>query len=142
MFVRPFLVGDAALAFSTTMMKGYNGNPAQGTLEHAYNYAHIHTRRVVENASSILKGRFYILKGTNLDNVDSLIQVNLLCCAFHNICICNNDPWGDNWLPTQDGADAVPEEHLQDVPLHGPEGQQATLIKRALAERVITKDGF
>ena len=29
--VRPYLVADAAFAFSNTMMKGYNGNPAEGT---------------------------------------------------------------------------------------------------------------
>ncbi|BDA44360.1 probable nuclease HARBI1 [Coccomyxa sp. Obi] len=142
-FVRPYLVGDAAFAFSNTMMKGYNGNPREGTLEHAYNYAHIRTRRVVENAFGILKARFQILKGTNLNDVKFMTRVICLCCALHNMCMRNNDPWEDDWFPIQDPRGPVHDVRVpQGNPLQGPEAPQAALIRAALARNVREKGGF
>ena len=68
--VRPFIVADAAFAFPATMMKGFPGDPELGTLERAYNYAHIRTRRVVENAFGRLKGRFQVLRSSQMNDPD------------------------------------------------------------------------
>jgi hypothetical protein len=126
------------------MMKGYNGNPVRGILKHAYNYAHIRTRRVVENAFGILKGRFQILKGTNVNDVPFMVHVICLCCALHNTCMCNNDPWENDWFPVQDPAGAVNDVQVEQpqVPQQGPEALHAALIRKALPQNVMAKGGF
>ena len=44
--IDPFIVGDSAFTLASYMMRNYNGNPAEGTKEHAYDYCHIRTRCV------------------------------------------------------------------------------------------------
>ena len=55
--VRPFLVGDAAFSLAPYMQKSFTGEPRPHTEEHAFNWCHIRTRRVIENAFGRLKGR-------------------------------------------------------------------------------------
>ena len=145
-FVRPYLVADAAFAFSTTMMKGFNGHPAEGTLEHAYNYAHIRTRRVVENAFGVLKARFPVLGGKcNLNDVEFMRDVTVLCCALHNMCARHKDPWEPHWFPTVDPAGAVHDVRIDQTQRNnarGPDIVQAGNIRKALAQDVLAKGFF
>lgn len=39
--VRPYIVGDGAFCSPPTLMEGFPGNPAEDTLELAYNDAHV-----------------------------------------------------------------------------------------------------
>ena len=39
--INPFIVGDSAFGLAPYMMRYYNGNPAEGTKESAYDYCHI-----------------------------------------------------------------------------------------------------
>jgi hypothetical protein len=117
--VRPFLVADAAFPFQQTMMKAYTGDPPRGAKEHAYNYAHVRTRRVVEQAFGRLKGRFQITKSAaNFNDPEWLSDVTMVCCALHNICERHSDPFEDDWLPpleAQPAMAAAATEGNQDV---------------------------
>ncbi len=42
--IKPFNVGDSAFALAPYMMRNINGNPPEGSVEHAYDYVHIRTR--------------------------------------------------------------------------------------------------
>jgi hypothetical protein len=147
--VRPFLVGDAAFPFSATMMKGFPGNPDVGSEEHAYNYAHVRTRRIIENAFGILKGRFQILKASSLNDPDFMGDVSLVCCALHNMCQRNNDPWEDDWFPVIDVT--APVENVQIAAANdndndgnelGPAEQLATNVRATLAKFCKEHGGF
>ena len=80
-------------------MKGYPGNPESGSLEHAYNYAHVRTRRVVENAFGRLKGRWQMSRSSQMNDPNFHTDCTLVCCALHNCRERHNDPFEDDWLP-------------------------------------------
>jgi hypothetical protein len=99
--IRPFLVADAAFTFQPTVMKAFGGDPVEGTKEHAYNYSHVRTRRVVEQAFGRLKGRFHVLKHNEYNDPDFMSDVTLVCCALHNLCERHMDPFEDDWWPAE-----------------------------------------
>jgi hypothetical protein len=106
--IRPYIVGDAAFPFSEILMKGFPGQPAPRTLEHAYNYCHVRTRRVVENAFGKLKGRFHVLKRNLMSDPIFLKDITLVCCAINNICARYNDPFEDTWFTAAESSIQIP----------------------------------
>ena len=96
--VRPFIVADAAFSLCAYMMKAYN-NPPMHCPQHGYNYCHIRTRRVVENAFGRLKGRFRVLKQGKLNDPRWVMQITKVCCALHNMCERCNSPYEKSWFP-------------------------------------------
>lgn len=136
--IRPYLVGDAAFPFSATMMKGFNGNPVRGTTEHAYNYAHGRTRRVVENAFGRLKGRFRLLKSSEMNDPDFHTDCILVCCALHNVCERHNDIFEDDWLPVVEEEQQAPNQVAGGLQAEN----DARAIRTALADHVKLVGGF
>lgn len=65
--VYPYIIGDSAFGLSTSMMRNYPDTAQPHTDEHAYNYCHIRTRTVIENAFGRLTNRFQILKLQSLE---------------------------------------------------------------------------
>ena len=137
--VRPFIVADAAFPFSATMMKGYPGDPATGTLEHAYNYAHVRTRRVVENAFGRLKGRFQVLRSSQMNDPRFHSECTTVCCALHNRCERHSDPFEDDWL-----APAVLDDQVGPVigGLNAAAETRGGTVRAALARHVRDAGGF
>jgi hypothetical protein len=132
--IKPYLVADAAFAFGPKMMKCYEGEHARGTDKAFLNYAIIRTRRVVETAFGRLKGRFRIMASCNLNNVNLLRQIALICCALHNVCERYSCPFEDGWLPNMVPADdAVVRDNAGAQA--GAEAIRSVLGKRA-AERL------
>ena len=137
--VRPFLVGDAAFPFAPYMMKNIGGDPEENTVEHAYNYCHIRTKRVIENAFGRLKGRFRVLKAGKLNDPSWVTQITKVCCALHNMCERYNSYYHDDWFPMQpntmyrgsnlnDPSDDTCAEELQSSNAH--------MVRLALAQYV------
>ena len=135
--IRPYIVADAAFPFSATMMKGFPGNPARGTLQHAYNWAHVRTRRVVENAFGRLKGRFQVLRSSQMNDPKFHTDIILVCCALHNICERHRDPFEQDWFPAPDGGPADPN-----IGGGGQAEHRAAIVRLALAQEVKDAGGF
>ncbi|XP_065193105.1 uncharacterized protein LOC135824300 [Sycon ciliatum] len=111
--VLPYLVGDAAFALSSSLMKCFS-NPVTPQ-EKTFNFRLIRTRRVVEQAFGRLKGRFRILVKNNYSDPDFVSDVTLVCCALHNVCERCQCPFESSWVinpihyqapPGQDNAGA------------------------------------
>ena len=85
------------LFFSVT--KGLPGEPPDDTDEHAFDHCLVGTRRVIENAFGMLKGRFCVLKAGKLSDPAFLAAVAKACCAFHNMCQRYNSHWDEDWFP-------------------------------------------
>jgi hypothetical protein len=134
--VRPHIVADAAFPFSAAMMKGYPGDPASGSEEHAYNYAHVRTRRVVENAFGRLKGRFQVLRSSQMNDPEFHTDCTLVCCALHNCCERHSDHFEDDWFPAPEAEEAGP--HLGGVQAE----TRAAIVRAALAKHVKKAGGF
>lgn len=135
--VRPYIVADAAFPLSSTMMKGFPGTHAHNTLEHAYNFAHTRTRRVVENAFGRLKGRFQVLRSSQMNDPEFHTDIIMVCCALHNICERNNDDFEEDWFadPNVGPVDPNVGGGLQAE-------NRATIIRFALAQEVRAAGGF
>ena len=63
------------------MTRAYN-EPTMHCPQHGYNYCHICTRHVDENAFGHLKGRFCVLKQGKLSNPHWMMLVSKVCCAL------------------------------------------------------------
>jgi hypothetical protein len=135
--VRPFIVADAAFPFSATLMKGYPGDPQPGSLEHAYNYAHVRTRRVVENAFGRLKGRFQVLRSSQMNDPAFHADCTLVCCALHNCCERHDDPFEAAWMPEDEEG-----EDEEEGPVCYNTETRAINIRDALARHVREAGGF
>ena len=135
--VRPFLVGDSAFPFAPYLMKNILGDPLDHTDEHAYNYCHVRTRRVIENAFGRLKGRFRVLKGGKLNDPAWVTQIAKVCCALHNMCERYKSDYHDEWFPMQKdvmykaGNLNDPEDNAS-----AEESPNAHLVRTALARYV------
>lgn len=101
--VLPYLVGDAAFALTTKLMKCFDGQNMTNQQEN-FNYCVIRTRRVVEQAFGRLKGRWHVLVNNFLRDSVFCTDVALVCCALHNVCERAACPFEDSWVP----ADTVP----------------------------------
>ena len=99
--VQPFLVGDAAFPLRPFLLKNIDGNHDPDSPEGCYNYHHIRTRRIVENAFGMLKSRFHICRKSSLCDPIFQSAVVLVCCALHNICSSLRDEV-DAWSPDED----------------------------------------
>jgi hypothetical protein len=128
--IKPYVVADAALAFGPKMMKCYEGEHAAGTDKAFLNSAVIRTRRVVETAFGRLKVRFRIMASCNLNDVNILRQIVLICCALHNVCGRYKCPFGDGWLPTMAPANNAIVRNNADAQV-GAEAIRSALSKRA-----------
>ena len=93
--INPYIVGDTAFPLGPTVMKCYR-NPANERQE-AFNYCVIRTRRVVEQAFGMWKGRFQVLSRSFLNKPEFAAQVSLFCYALHNICMRYRCPFERSW---------------------------------------------
>lgn len=131
--VQPFLVGDSAFASTPYMIRNFPGDPALGSDEHAYNYCHIRTRRVVENAFGRLKNRFRVLVHTTIRNAKWLQRIIRICCALHNICTSCNCWQDPAWFQSEE---EVRENTRQRASARLQDEQHAVALRTVLAQYV------
>jgi hypothetical protein len=132
--VRPYIVADAAFPFKAHVMKGFQGDPIPGSLKWDYNYAHVRTMRVVENAFGRLKGRFQVMKLGKLKDPRFMMQLVRVCCMLHNVCQRTNDPYEEDWLSREERAQQIPG--AEENPWEGRVETAAGIVREALAQYV------
>ncbi|KAJ8930322.1 hypothetical protein NQ314_016871 [Rhamnusium bicolor] len=80
--------GDSGYPQSSILMTPYR-DPAEGTPEARYNYAHIRSRNTTQRCIGILKSRFRcLLKEMTARYAPEFVCDLIKCCAvLHNMCI-------------------------------------------------------
>lgn len=140
--VRPFILGDSAFPFRPYLMKGFSGEPAEGTREHAFNYCIVCGRRVIENAFGRLKGCFRVLKAAKLNDPEWMTEITQACCALHNMCERRKSTYHDQWFSMsdedkyKDGNLSHPDDKQYKDDTGTEEHQNALLVKQSLAQYV------
>lgn len=84
-----FIVGDAAFALRTFMMKPF-GARYLSHKERVFNYRLSRARRIVENAFGILAQRFQCLLTTMRQTPEHVTAIVIACCCLHNMLINDN----------------------------------------------------
>ena len=130
--VRPYLVGDAAFALTSKLMKCFDNGNLTNT-QQSFNYSVIRTGRVVEQAFGRLKGRWHVLVDNFVRDPDFATDLALVCCALHNVCERVLCPFEDSWIP----KDPIPIAcgNAAIVPIIVPL-VPALMMRNALAGRV------
>ena len=134
--VCPYIIGDSAFGLCSYMMRNYPDGSPQYTDEHAYNYCHIRTRRVIENAFGRLKNRFQILKLQSLRDPLWLSKVTRVCCALHNMCTTYNAFVDPSWFPDVDDIPESVEEQQHNAALRAADEQSGLDVRQILAQYV------
>lgn len=78
------IVGDDAFPLSNSILKGYSGNHARGTIERIFNYRLCRARRVVENAFGILASAFRVFRAPMLIQPEKAAMVCMTYSLLHN----------------------------------------------------------
>ena len=97
--VQPFLVGDAAFALSTTMLKCFPDGQ-NGPHQHTLNYRVIRTRRVIEQAFGRWRGRFRVTVKNDISDHQFASDIAMVTFALHNVCERWSCPFDSSWLIT------------------------------------------
>jgi hypothetical protein len=83
--IKPFLVGNAAFALGTHMLKNFTPPPPAGSARSTFNIRFTNCRRRVEVAFGEPKGRWAMCKRNVFWNdMNFLKQITGVCCALHN----------------------------------------------------------
>ena len=85
-----FIIGDAAFALRTYMMKPHSKRNFTRP-ERIFNYRLSRARRIVENAFGILTNRFRCLLTTMRQTPQTVTSIVLACCCLHNL-LRNDNP--------------------------------------------------
>lgn len=132
--VSPFLISDSAFTQCPYLLKNMSASSAWPSLEYCYNFCHIRTRRIVENAFGMLKARFEICRKTNSTNPRFMSAVVAVCCALHNMCIQDRLPLEGDWVANIPVLAQEQHEHGQAVPGSRVESIDAEVMQRHLGE--------
>lgn len=82
------IIGDSAFQLLTTVLVPYKDTGNLTVTHMTYNRKLSQSRRVIENAFGLLKGRFRRLK--HLECKLSRVPKNILaCCVLHNLTVCD-----------------------------------------------------
>ena len=80
-YIRPYLVADAAFPLVPTLMKCYQDTGNLTARQKSFNYRQIRTRQAVEQAFGRLKGRFRVPEHNYFRDPTYLSQITAVCCG-------------------------------------------------------------
>ena len=86
-----YLLKDSVYLLTTWLMPPFRDNGHLSDKQIHYNYLHSSTRMVIECAFALLKGRFRRLKYMDIDKVEDIPSIILMCCTLHNIYLLSED---------------------------------------------------
>ena len=89
------LIGDGGFPVRRWLLTPYRDNGHLTAVKRHYNFCLSSTRQVIERAFSLLKGRFRKLQMIDVNTVQRAVELCIVCCCFHNICILENDELGE-----------------------------------------------
>jgi hypothetical protein len=89
--IKPYIVGDSAYPLMSFLLKAFN-NRATGSPDQNLFDKYLRKGRVkIENAFSILKNRWQMLKNLNV-GLPMAPKIIVACCVLHNICQRAGEP--------------------------------------------------
>lgn len=89
------IIGDAAYPLRQWLLTPYRDNGHLSRQQRHFNTCLSTTRVVVERSFAALKGRFRRLQYIDTQAVRTAVDMILVCCILHNICILNADEVDD-----------------------------------------------
>ncbi|CAG2218803.1 putative nuclease HARBI1 [Mytilus edulis] len=108
------ILGDAAYPTRRWLLTPFRDNGHLTDQQKKYNQYHSSNRVVIERAFALLKGRFRRLKYLETIKLDTSVEIIMICCVLHNICILTNDNI-DDFLVQQDDDDVVNNRHIVQI---------------------------
>lgn len=85
------IIGDAAYPLRNWLLTPYRDNGHLTPTQRHYNTCLSTTRVTVERAFGVYKGRFRRLQYVDTHKVETAVDLIIVCCILHNICILNED---------------------------------------------------
>jgi len=92
--IRGWLLGDSGYGCKPYLMTPILEPKSRA--EHAYNYAHVRSRNVIERAFGVLKKRFACLSGVVRQDLANALTTITACFILHNYLRQRNDEMIDN----------------------------------------------
>lgn len=89
------ILGDAAYPLRKYLITPYRDNGNLTQEQKNFNYKFSACRVKIENVFGLLKGRFRQLIRLDFNTVRRSSKFIIVCCALHNLCICNADRLSD-----------------------------------------------
>lgn len=111
-------LGDGAYPLRSWLLTPYRDTGRLTPQQRNYNYRHSGTRVTIERAFGCLKGRFRRLRYLETSELKTSVEVIILCCIIHNICILNNEDVQDFFEDNHQGP-YVPQGNLVDNQAEG-----------------------
>jgi hypothetical protein len=133
--IKPFLVGDAAFALDTHMLKNFTPPPPAGSARSTFNTRLTNCRRRVEIAFGELKGRWAVCKRNVFWNdMTFLREVTGVCCALHNFMTERGVAYEERWAA--DGDNAV---QVAQMPVQAGGNAQGVAVRDSLTAYLATQ---
>lgn len=85
------IIGDAAYPLRKWRMTPFRNNGHLTPKQHHFNTRLSITRVTIERAFGIFKGRFRRLQYLDTHKIETAVDLIIVCCILHNICILNGD---------------------------------------------------
>jgi hypothetical protein len=111
-------LGDGAYPLRSWLLTPYRDTGHLTPQQRNYNYRHSSTRVTIERAFGCLKGRFRRLRYLETSDLKTSVEIIILCCIIHNICILNNEDIQDFFEDNQQGL-IMPQCNLVDNQAEG-----------------------
>lgn len=89
------LIGDAAYPLRKWLITPYRDNGHLSPQQRRFNTCLSTTRVTVERAFGLYKGRFRRLQYVDTHSIQTTVNLIIVCCILHNICIFNEDEMTD-----------------------------------------------
>ena len=123
------ILADGAYPLRRWLVTPYRDNGHLTPVEKKFNTYHSANRVVIERSFALLKGRFCRLQFINIKTIKTAIDIIMVCCVLHNICIMQGDDITD-YLNQDDGNDIV-----QQPPVGIVENETEGITKRNILAR-------
>lgn len=107
-----YIIGDPAYPIRSWLMVAYKENGRLTPSHRLFNKSLSKTRVVIEQAFSLLKGRFRRLKFLDIRDMKELNETVMMCCILHNVLLHEGnfeeffDPTGEDSTNQVEGDDA------------------------------------
>ncbi|BBN11025.1 nuclease HARBI1 [Marchantia polymorpha subsp. ruderalis] len=89
--IRPYIVGDWGYPLFSFLLTPFTGNGSGTPAQNFFDERLMKGRAMVEEAISLLKGRWKILQNLNV-GLNYAAQTVVACCVLHNICMLAEEP--------------------------------------------------